>query len=66
MVIRKTTEEMASNTNAMLGLSGLDTASMLKAMMKPYKQSISMVSQKQQLVVWRQERYRELITKLND
>ena len=66
MIIRKTTDEVGMNSNAMLGLSGLDTASMLKAMMKPYKIPITSLSQKQQIVIWRQERYRELITKLND
>ena len=66
MIVRKTTDEVAASTNAMLGLSGLDTAQMLKAMMKPYKTPISALSQKQQVVVWRQERYRELIMKLND
>jgi len=57
---------MGSKSNAMLGLSGLDTAGMLKAMMRPYKNTISSLSQKQQVVVWKQERYRDLITKLND
>ncbi|MCL2057832.1 MAG: flagellar filament capping protein FliD [Oscillospiraceae bacterium] len=66
MIIRKTTDEMGANTNAMLGLSGLDTASMLKSMMRPYKIPISTVTQKQQMVIWKQDRYRELIGKLND
>ena len=66
MIVRKTTDDAAATSNAMLGLSGLDTASMLKAMMKPYKTSITMLSQRQQIVVWKQERYRELISKIND
>jgi len=66
MIVRKTTDDMAANSNAMLGLSGLDTAAMLKSMMKPYKIPITSVSQKQQVVIWRQERYRELISKIND
>ena len=66
MIVRRTTDEAAKNSNAMLGLSGLDTAAMLKAMMKPYRNTISAISQKQQVVIWRQERYRELIGKLND
>jgi len=66
MITRKTTDDMGANSNAMLGLSGLDTASMLKSMMAPYKRQISSLSQKQQVVVWKQERYRDLISKLND
>ena len=66
MIVRKTTDEVGMNSNAIMGLSGLDTASMLKSMMKPYKIPITSLSQKQQIVVWKQERYRELITKLND
>ena len=66
MVVRKTTDDATMTSNAMMGLSGLDTATMLKAMMKPYKTSITALSQRQQIVVWKQERYRDLITKLND
>ncbi|MDR1439577.1 MAG: flagellar filament capping protein FliD [Clostridiales bacterium] len=66
MVIRKTNEDTAASSNAMLGLSGLDTASMLKAMMAPYKKPIILATQKQQLVLWRQERYRSFIDKINE
>ena len=66
MVLRKTTDDTTANLNAVLGLSGLDTAGMLKQMMQQYKKPISLVSQKQQLVIWRQERYRESITKIRE
>ena len=66
MITRRTTDEVASSSNAMMGLSGLDTATMLKAMMKPYKTAISSLSQKQQVVAWKQERYRDIISKLNE
>jgi flagellar capping protein FliD len=57
---------MGANSNAMLGLSGLDSPAMLKSMMRPYKTQISALSQRQQTVIWKQERYRELIGKLNN
>ena len=66
MVLRRTTDDTTANINAMMGLSGLDTASMLKQMMKPYKTPITLASQKQQLVIWRQERYRESISRIRE
>ena len=61
--IRSTADEAGATSNAMLGLSGLDTSAMLKSMMAQYKKPIAVATQKQQLVLWRQEKYREIITK---
>jgi flagellar hook-associated protein 2 len=64
--IRKTTDDTTSTLNNMMGLSGLDTSTMLKTMMSAYKKPIALAKQKQQIVIWKQERYREIISKVQD
>ncbi|MCL2164267.1 MAG: flagellar filament capping protein FliD [Oscillospiraceae bacterium] len=52
--------------NGIMGLSGLDTSSMLEKMMSAYRTPITVTKQRQQLVIWKQEAYRNLIGKIHD
>lgn len=56
-----------SSNNGLSGLvSGMDTDSMVDSMLAGVQSKIDKQKQEQQILTWKQEQYREVITKIND
>ncbi len=57
----------ASSSNGLSGLiSGIDTDSMVESMLSGLQTQIDTQKQEKQVLEWKQEQYREVITKIND
>ena len=55
-----------SNAGAAGIVSGLDTEGMVKSMLQPIQTKIDKQKALQQQLTWKQEIYRDIITKIND
>lgn len=67
MNVNSTTSTTSASSNGLSGLvSGMDTDSMVEDMLSGIQSKIDKQKQKQQTLTWKQEQYREVITKIND
>lgn len=67
MNVNSTSTTSAAASKGLSGLaSGLDTDSMVESMLSGVQSKINKQKQEQQTLTWKQEQYREIITKIND